>query len=269
MDKQFEIKEKNLLCNEFQDSLTNYLDGNLDKPEKVAMAEHSLRCPMCHALINAVKSNLELCHELPIPKISTTKLEARILQMTAPETAMSCKDFENYLTDYLDGFLPAALFHRWERHATLCTNCEDLPGMVVRSIGACYTYKHEELPLPFGLNERILETTIGTVEAKTVKASWVSQFSESIRKIFSPILVPQLAPVAAMLLFAVMFLSQTVSADGLGGVYRTGFQMAQQTYEEGTETVVAGFGGKAIPENKPNSSTEPTLEPTYVDREGK
>lgn len=264
MNKQNEINEKNLLCNEFQDSLTDYLDGILDKQPKVAMAEHSLRCPMCHALLNAVKSNLELCHELPPPKFSTTKLEARILQMTMPETAMSCEDFENYLTDYLDGFLPAALFHRWERHATLCMNCEDLPGMVVRSIGACFTSKHEELPLPFGLNERILQATIGTVEAKTMKASWTSQLTETMRKWLAPISIPQLAPVAAMLLFAVMFLSQTVSADGLSGVYRTGFQMAQQTYEQGSETVVAGLGGKTIPEFKPNSSNESTLEPTYV-----
>ena len=69
----------------------------------------------------------------------------------------------------MDGFLPPTSFHRWERHAVLCNTCEDLPGMVVRSIAACYTYKMEELAVPAGLHERILNTTIGTAEAKAVK----------------------------------------------------------------------------------------------------
>ena len=107
-----------------------------------------------------------------------TRLEARVLSMTMPETAMVCDDFESYLTDYLDGFLPANVFHRWERHAVLCTACEDLPGMVVRSIAACYSYKTEELAVPFGLHDRILESTIGTAVAKEIKASWVSQVGE-------------------------------------------------------------------------------------------
>ena len=91
-----------------------------------------------------------LQHDLDTYNTDVTRLEARVLAMTAPETAMSCEDFEGYLTDYLDGFLPAHSFHRWERHAALCTKCEDLPGMVVRSIGACQTYKMEELAVPAG-----------------------------------------------------------------------------------------------------------------------
>ncbi len=62
-------------------------------------------------------------------------------------------------------FLPAPLFHRWERHAVLCDTCTDLPGMVVRSIAACYTYKMDELPAARGLHERILHATIGTDKA--------------------------------------------------------------------------------------------------------
>src|SRR5258706_15102592 len=92
---------------------------------------------------------------LPAPK----ELEARILQSTMPETAMSCGDFEEFLTDYLDGFLPASLYHRWERHAVLCERCTELPGEVVRAIGACYTYIGEEKPLPAGLHARNLLST--------------------------------------------------------------------------------------------------------------
>jgi hypothetical protein len=101
--------------------------------------------------------------------------------MTAPETALACQEFENHLTDYLDGFLPAAVFHRWERHAVLCEKCTDLPGEVVRSIAACYTYKTEELPVPEGLHAKILQATIGTERAADVRASWISQTVESVR----------------------------------------------------------------------------------------
>ena len=104
--------EKILKCSEFEELLTDYLDKTLDANTHKAVAAHALRCPLCHALLNEVKDALQLCHELNAPKASMTHLEARILSMTAPETAMSCEQFEEYLTDYLDGFLPATLFHR-------------------------------------------------------------------------------------------------------------------------------------------------------------
>ncbi len=131
--------EKNINCSAFEDKLTDYLDHTLDRQTRKAVAEHALKCPLCHSLLNEVKDALKVCHEIAVPKTPLTPLEARILSMTMPETAMVCEEFENSLTDYLDGFLPATFFHRWERHAVLCESCTDLPGEVVRSIAACYT----------------------------------------------------------------------------------------------------------------------------------
>ena len=98
-----------------------------------------------------------------------------------PELAMNCEAFEESLTDYLDGFLPAPLYHRWERHAALCARCTELPGEVVRSIGACYTYIAEELPIPAGLNERILQATIGTIRAEEMRAPLASRVASWLR----------------------------------------------------------------------------------------
>ena len=244
--------EKTISCSKFEELLTDYLDNSLDKSSKVAMAEHALRCPLCHALLNEVKDALEICREISPPKTSFVKLEARILSMTAPETAMACADFEEHLTDYLDGFLPAPVFHRWERHAVLCEKCTDLPGEVVRSIAACYTYKMEELPLPAGLRAKILQATIGTEKAQTVKASLTSQIVEWIRGLSFPIPIPQLAPVAMIMLFAVLIFGQTVSADGsIGGMYQKSFELAEQTYQQGANVVL---GGKAVEQK---SSQEP------------
>src|SRR5438105_2206333 len=174
--------ERNIInCTRFEELLTDYLDRTLDSTTNAAVGEHALSCPLCHALLNDVKESLELCRTVAAPKVSMTHLEARVLSMTMPETAMGCPEFEAYLTDYMDGFLPAALFHRWERHAVLCNTCTDLPGMVVRSIAACYTYKMDELAVPEGLHDRILESTIGTAAAKEVRPSWTAQIGEWMR----------------------------------------------------------------------------------------
>jgi hypothetical protein len=255
--------EKILKCSEFEELLTDYLDKALDTPTHKAVAAHALRCPLCHALLNEVKDALELCHEITAPKASMTHLEARILSMTAPETAMSCTQFEEHLTDYLDGFLPAMLFHRWERHAVLCENCTDLPGEVVRSIAACYTYKMEEMPVPAGLHAKILQSTLGTTKAKAVKASWASQAGEWFRGFKLPISVPQLAPVAMIMLFAVLVFGPTVSADGFGGVYQKSFELAEQTYKQSADAVL---GEK--PSEPQKSGGEP-VRGTFVDNEGK
>ena len=188
-----------------------------------------MKCPVCHETLSEVRSAVEAMRVATVPPPSR-ELEARILQKTVPETAMGCEEFEECLTDYLDGFLPAHLYHRWERHAALCDRCTELPGEVVRAIGACYTYISEERPLPQGLNERILQATLGTVTPQEVKAPWRARVASRFRLLLDPIISPQLVTVAMMLLVAILVLTNTVSADGsIGGVYDAGLQLAEKT----------------------------------------
>ena len=255
--------EKIINCSEFEEFLTDYLDKTLDKQTQRAVAAHALRCPLCHSLLNEVKNAVEVCHELSAPKAPLTRLEARVLTMTMPETAMPCPQFEEHLTDYLDGFLPATLFHRWERHAVLCEICTDLPGEVVRSIAACYTYKMEELPLPAGLNEKILRSTLGTIEAKEVKSSWAAQFGEWIRGLSFPLPIPQLAPVAMILMFAFLLFGETATADNsFGTIYQKSFELAGQTYKQGANIVLGN--GDVIEQNP--EAREP-IQGTFVNQE--
>jgi anti-sigma factor RsiW len=218
-----------MLCVDFESQLTDYIEGVLGSETSRLMGEHALRCPVCHETLSAVRSTLEACRVATVPPPSR-EFEARIMLRTIPEAGMSCADFEEYLTDYLDGFLPAHLYHRWERHAALCNQCTELPGEVVRSIGACYTYISEEQPLPAGLNERILQATLGTVTPQEIKAPWTSRAASRFRLWLDPIMSPQLATVATMLLAATLVLTNTVSADGsIGGIYDAGLQLAEQT----------------------------------------
>lgn len=230
-------KERNNIidCSAFEEMLTDYIDKTLDASANTAAAAHALACPLCHTLLNDVKDSLEVCHALAEPKMPLTRLEARILEKTMPETALACEEFEGYLTDYLDGFLPASVFHRWERHAVLCGNCEDLPGMVVRSIAACFTYKMDEVAVPAGLTERILDATSRATDLSPAGVSLLEQVREWLSGIRLPL--PQLAPVAMMLLLAFMMFSQSSSsADGsVTNVYQKSLELAELTYQQSAD----------------------------------
>jgi anti-sigma factor RsiW len=219
-----------MLCTEFEDRLTDYIDGALAGDEQRAFAEHALRCPVCHELLNEVRNAIVECRS-DVPPQPTPGLEARILLRTAPETSMTCDEFEQYLTDYLDGFLPATLYHRWERHAALCERCSDLPGQVVRAIGACYSYISEERPVPAGLHERILHATLGTTEAEQVRPPFGARVAEWMRGWLDTLVTPQFATVATMLLLAVLVGTTTISDDGsINGMYRASLKLAARTY---------------------------------------
>lgn len=235
-----------MLCFDFEDRLTDYLDGALPAEAQRECAEHALRCPVCHDLLSEVRASVAACMASLVPVEPAAGLEARVIQRTAPESAMTCDEFENHLTDYLDGFLPATLYHRWERHAALCQHCTELPGAVVRSIGACYTALSEELPMPATLHARILEETIGTANAREVRASLGARFVERLRELLDATVTPQFATVATMLLVAVLVGTTTISDDGsIRGMYRVGLRLAAQTYVRGA-TSAAQSG--ALPE---------------------
>ncbi|HEU4767998.1 MAG TPA: hypothetical protein VFS77_11505, partial [Pyrinomonadaceae bacterium] len=147
-------------------------------------------------------------------------------------------------------------YHRWERHAALCDRCTELPGEVVRSIGACYTYISEEKPVPAGLNERILQATLGTVTPQEIKAPWRSRAASRFRLWLDPIMSPQLATVATMLLAAVLVLSSTVSADGsITGVYNAGLQLAERTSGQ-----TQAFSGAVTPPASEQDSAAPAAQ---------
>ena len=223
-----------MLCNDFEDRMTDYLDGVLEPDAHKMFAEHALRCPVCHETLSEVKNTVQACqaaNALEPPR----ELEARILLSTMPETTMTCEDFEEFLTDYLDGFLPASLYHRWERHAVLCARCTELPGEVVRAIGTCYIYVGEEKPLPVGLHERILLATSGSRISQEIRAPFGERLASWLRGWLDPIVSPQLATVATMLLVAVFVLTNTVSADGsISGVYSASLRLAEQSYAAGS-----------------------------------
>ncbi len=266
-----------MLCNEFENGLTDYLDDALAPEVHKTFAEHALRCPLCHDLLSEVRTTMQACNAaaaLEAPR----ELEARILVSTMPETAMRCEDFEEFLTDYLDGFLPAELYHRWERHAVLCASCTELPGDVVRAIGACYVYVGDEQLVPVGLHERILQATSETALAREIRSSFGERIASWLRVWLDPIISPQLATVATMLLVAVFVLTNTVSADGsIGGVVSASLRLAEQSsatgsnggikqITKGVKELLSGKNQTPSPAADPNGTQKKQAEPGTKNR---
>src|ERR1041385_6074842 len=256
-----------MLCDEFENGLTDYLDGTLASDAHQRFAQHAMRCPLCHDLLSEVRNTVEACTAAKSLEPSR-ELEARILLSTTPNTAMDCQDFEEFLTDYLDGFLPADLYHRWERHAVLCANCTELPGDVVRAIGASYVYASEELPLPVGLHERILQATSETALAREIRSSPGERLAAWLRAWLDPLISPQLATVATMLLVAVFVLTNTVSADGsISGVYSASLRLAEHASSprNGIQEITNGLqqlvGGTTSTGGASQSDSQPKTQP--------
>jgi hypothetical protein len=80
---------------------------------------------------------------------------------------------------------------------------------------------------------------VGSERLQTVSEPLTTRLASILRHWLDPIVSPQLATVATMLLIAVFVLTNTVSADGsISGMYSASLRLAQQTYVGGATTAV-------------------------------
>src|ERR1043166_5925157 len=108
-----------MLCVDFENLLTDYIEGVVGTENNRQMAEHAMKCPVCHETLSAVKSTVAACHIAAVPEPSRD-LDARILQNTVPETAMTCEEFEEFLTDYIEGVVGTENNRQMAEHAMKC-----------------------------------------------------------------------------------------------------------------------------------------------------
>src|SRR3989442_10992542 len=85
------------------------------------------------------------------------------------------------------------------------------------------------------------------VLSREVRPPAMSRLIEWLRGALDPIVSPQLATVATMLLVAVFVLTNTVSTDGsVGGIYHASLQLAQRTADNATRSSVVPNGMKKL-----------------------
>ncbi|MEW6131368.1 MAG: anti-sigma factor [Acidobacteriota bacterium] len=222
-------------CKNFEENLSNYLDGLLSKSESSQFAAHALQCRDCRMLMDEIKVALgEVKDEMDVP----VELENSLFSIQADLAPLDCSEFEELITDFLDGFVPASTYHKFENHAESCTNCSSLLTEVVYAVAACHSvHSFEEIEVSAELESRLLALLPGkTSSLKTRLANQMAAFAAALmpRNTQSRRWSYATASGLSFAVFTLMLMS--FSDDGtLSGVFREIQSKAASLYSQSTE----------------------------------
>jgi predicted anti-sigma-YlaC factor YlaD len=140
-------------CRKFEEQISEYLDGLLPKNEVSRFAAHSLQCRACRSLMDDIKGAL---YDAKEPIEASHNLEDVLLSVQDKYAPLSCAAFEALITEFLDGFVPALTYHRFESHANECSECSNLLTEVVYAVAACHSvHTYEEVEVPDTLQAQL------------------------------------------------------------------------------------------------------------------
>jgi hypothetical protein len=143
-------------CTKFELALSDYLESALSRSEASLFRKHALQCLACRGLMDDVKAVISDCGSQEWVESAPT-LEAALVMIPREHTPLNCVGFEEIITEFLDGFVPAATYHRFEEHAEACGDCSELLTDVVYAVAACHSvHTYEEYDLPGALADRLL-----------------------------------------------------------------------------------------------------------------
>jgi hypothetical protein len=135
-------------CKGFNSLLAEYVEGGLKQDVRKGMAGHSLKCRSCRALLDDVKLKLrEVSRDVEV--ITNPRLEAVLEAIPDCESDLNCSSFEDLISDFLDGFVHASVYHRFAQHSDGCVKCSRVLTDVVYAVAACHSvhiYEEHEVP---------------------------------------------------------------------------------------------------------------------------
>ena len=224
-------------CSKFELVLSDYLDGALSRPEAGLFREHSLQCRTCRGLMDDVKSAISDCkHQESLE--SSPALESALFIIPAQHTPLDCRGWEEIVTEFLDGFVPAAIYHRFEEHATACVACSGLLTDVVYAVAACHSvHTYEEYDVAETLTERLLSVMPET------RKSWARKLADRVSAV-AALLIPRRTQAASwsfatasILAFASIALLVFDSSGDLSvkGIYRQARVKAAEIYSRSSD----------------------------------
>jgi hypothetical protein len=232
-------------CSKFENIISDYLDSLLDKNESLAFLQHSLECRTCRGLLDQVKSALNECrHSRDIE--SSGELDVLLEAIPQSEAPLGCLAYRELITEFLDGFVPATLYHRFEQHAAQCETCSELLTDVVYAVAACHgVHSYEDYNVPPALVERLRElsgSTLSPLQRKSLAATIARRFRSLADRT-----IPAAAPRprrsfgmgVSLLAFTFFFLLLGFSDDGtVPGIYRQAHVEATDLFNRGTRAYV-------------------------------
>lgn len=241
-------------CCVFEERLSDYLDGLLAVPEASRFRAHALQCRSCRALLDEVKAALSNCKtEIPAP----AGLEDALMMIPIEQAPVDCSGFQDLITEFLDGFVSATTYHRFEEHAADCDECSSLLTSIVYAVAACHSvHTYEEVEAPAELVCKL----IGIMPER--EQTLANRIADRM-SVFAARMLPRPSQstgwrlaTAGLLMFAtVAFLFLGFSDDGTAkGIFRQASVKAGDIFDQGavisqtTDEVMAQFGqvGKDI-----------------------
>lgn len=219
-------------CDEFQVLLADYLGGSLDREESRGFAAHALRCLSCRATLDDVKARLredDSAHDLEAAPSLTNSLES----IPGGRTTLECSRFQDLITEFLDGFVPAPTYHRFGLHSAQCDDCAALVTDVVYAVAACHSvHTYEELDVPAALVNRLIMIGPG----RKPKLGLAARLRRTIDRRLDPLryLQSRLAGGSALVCATLASLLIGFSDDmTFAGIYRQAHVKAAVIYDRG------------------------------------
>src|SRR5215475_2187372 len=170
-------------CQEFEELISDYLEGQLAGEVQTEFAEHMLACVDCRSLADEVRSTILYCREDSSVEIRPA-FEAQILSLTKQASLplelpeMDCTGCENLFTEFLDGYVAAPTYHAFEIHIQACASCSDLLTDMVMAVASCHSVHSEEsFDVSELLIQRILSETSQTTAEPVYKMPWRERIS--------------------------------------------------------------------------------------------
>ncbi len=147
-------------CLQFEDLISEYLDGGLARGERRNFCEHLLACRPCHQTFNDVRQALDACRIINQTHANETTaiagIERRILNATSAGEMLSCRTLDALISDYFEGIFESSSETIFSEHFAVCESCSRLVEGVRESLA-----EPEAVEVPDELYERIFAATVG------------------------------------------------------------------------------------------------------------
>ncbi|MFN0084491.1 MAG: anti-sigma factor family protein [Blastocatellia bacterium] len=183
-------------CIQFQDSISDYLEGALDPRARAECAAHRLVCGECRELHTDVRAAMQALSGGALEEIGDpVGLEERIIAATTTGEMLSCSEFDKLLERYFDGVIMASTFQNFQSHFEHCPKCRRLMSGIEEAIALCREVKEADVDVPESLHDRIVAATVGGEST-----GWFARIRSSLWDVAWMVATPQLA--AAALIFA-------------------------------------------------------------------
>ncbi len=219
-----------MTCERFEELITPFVDGELAGADLAVFREHQLACVGCRELLEDVTGALAACADIPEvdPPLG---LLSRAIVIPALNAPMDCRRFAELVTEFLDGFLEARVYHAFEDHARSCEGCSDVLAGVALAVTACHsTHFSEELDVPQSLVARILAETTGVPSAP--ESAW-GRLAAAFRLYAGPLWAPRFATAAVIVTAFTMLVTE--GALGPASLYDSAARVTSRVYSRSVD----------------------------------